>query len=64
MGRRRGKSLQDTRRRLGCLDEPERTLIVTEGSKTEPDYFRLLIQELLLACGEFRSYVNVNRFGL
>ena len=46
MGKRRGKSPQDTRRRPARLDERERALIVTEGSKTEPDYFRLLIREL------------------
>ena len=46
MGKRRGKSPQDTRRRSARRDERERALIVTEGSKTEPEYFRRLILEL------------------
>lgn len=48
MGKRRGKSPRDTRRRPAHLEVRERALIVTEGSKTEPDYFRLLIRELRL----------------
>ena len=46
MGKRRGKLLRDTRRRPALRDERERAMIVTEGSKTEPDYFRCLIREL------------------
>ena len=46
MSRRRGKSPRDTLRRPAHLEARERALIVTEGSKTEPDYFGLLIQEL------------------
>lgn len=48
MGKRRGKSSRDTRRRPARLKERERILIVTEGSKTEPNYFRNLIRELEL----------------
>ena len=43
MGKRRGKSPRDTRRRPVRRDERERVMIVTEGSKTEPDYFRRLL---------------------
>ena len=46
MGKRRGKSPRDARRRPARREERERTLIVTEGSKTEPDYFRRLIRDL------------------
>ena len=43
---RRGKALRDTRHRAARLEERERALIVTEGSKTEPVYIERLIQEL------------------
>ena len=46
MGRRLGKSPRDTQRRSAHLEERKRAMIVTEGSKTEPEYFRLLIREL------------------
>ena len=46
MGKRRGKSPRDTQRRAARLEERERAMIVTEGSKTEPEYFRRLIREL------------------
>ncbi|MCY4219774.1 MAG: RloB family protein [Gammaproteobacteria bacterium] len=46
MVRRRGKTSLDTRRRPAYRNERERVLIVTEGSKTEPTYFRSLIREL------------------
>ena len=46
MGKRRGKSPRDTRRRPARLEERERAMIVTEGSKTEPGYFNRLIREL------------------
>ena len=46
MGKRRGKSPRDTQRRPAHRDERERAMIVTEGSKTEPEYFRRLIREL------------------
>ncbi len=46
MGKRRGKSPRDTRRRPAHREERERAMIVTEGSKTEPGYFRRLIREL------------------
>ncbi len=46
MGKRRGKSPRDTRRRPARREERERAMIVTEGSKTEPGYFRRLIREL------------------
>ena len=36
------------KRRSPSLGPQERVLIVTEGSKTEPDYFNLLIKELKL----------------
>jgi len=47
---RRGKALGETRRRAARLEERERALIVTEGSKTEPrvDHFpgdQLLVQD-------------------
>ncbi len=46
---RRAKALGDTRRRAARLEELDRALIVTEGSKTEPRYFKRLIQELGLS---------------
>ena len=46
MGKRRGKSPHDTRRLPARREERERAMIVTEGSKTEPGYFRRLIREL------------------
>ena len=49
MAKRRGKSPRDTRRRPAHLEERERALIVTEGSKTEPDYFLRMIRELGLS---------------
>ena len=54
MGKRRGKSPRDTRRRPARREERERTLIVTEGSKTEPEYFHLLIQELGLTTAKVK----------
>ncbi len=48
MGKRRGKSPKDTRRRPASRKERERAMIVAEGSKTEPEYFRRLIGELRL----------------
>ncbi|KAF0115998.1 MAG: csm2 [Rhodobacteraceae bacterium] len=44
--KRRAKSSQDFKRRPAFRTVPDRILIVTEGSKTEPDYFRLLAAEL------------------
>lgn len=44
--RRQPKSGKDLKRRAAFRQERDRVLIVTEGSKTEPEYFRLLIQEL------------------
>lgn len=43
---RRPKSGRELRRRAAFRSEPDRVLIVTEGSKTEPAYFRMLINEL------------------
>ncbi len=48
MGRRHGKSPRDTLRRPKRREERDRALIVTEGSQTEPEYFRCLIGELNL----------------
>jgi len=48
MGRREGKKRGDTRRRKERFDEEKRVLIVTEGSKTEPNYFNCLIKEFRL----------------
>ena len=44
--RRQPKSGSDLKRRAAFRQEPDRVLIVTEGSKTEPDYFGSLIEEL------------------
>lgn len=44
--RRKPKSGKDLKRRSAFRKERDRVLIVTEGSKTEPDYFRRLINEL------------------
>ena len=44
--RRKPKSGRDLKRRAPFRRERDRVLIVTEGSKTEPDYFRRLIAEL------------------
>jgi hypothetical protein len=46
--RRQPKSGKDLKRRAAFRQERDRVLIVTEGSKTEPDYFRRLIEELRL----------------
>lgn len=54
MGKRRGKSLRDARRRPARLEERERAMIVTKGSKTEPAYFRRLIRELGLTTTSVR----------
>ena len=52
--KRKAKSAKDFRRRDPYRHEPDRVLIVTEGSKTEPDYFRLLISELDLATAKIK----------
>lgn len=46
LSRRQPKSGRDLKRRAAFRQERDRVLIVTEGSKTEPDYFRRLIEEL------------------
>lgn len=46
MGRRMPKRGRDLRRPKPTRTELDRILIVTEGSKTEPLYFRMLIKEL------------------
>lgn len=46
MGKRIPKGKRDLRRRPPTRIEPDRVLIITEGSKTEPAYFRMLIGEL------------------
>lgn len=43
---RRAKTAKDLRRRPASRSVPDRVLIVTEGSKTEPSYFKMLIAEL------------------
>jgi len=40
------KSKSQLKRRPPTREVPDRVLIVTEGSRTEPNYFRLLIDEL------------------
>jgi len=42
----KAKTQQDLKRRAARRDALDRVLIVTEGSKTEPDYFRRLIADL------------------
>ncbi|MCY4099426.1 MAG: RloB family protein [Rhodobacteraceae bacterium] len=54
--KRRGKLPQDTKRRKAHLEELERALIITEGSKTEPDYFNRLIKELGLTSVQIYIY--------
>ncbi|MCY4226922.1 MAG: RloB family protein [Gammaproteobacteria bacterium] len=54
MSKRCGKKPLDTRRRPACHNERERVLIVTEGSKTEPSYFRRLIRELRLTTAQVK----------
>lgn len=44
--KRRAKSAREMQRRSAFREVPDRVLIVTEGSKTEPAYFRMLIAEL------------------
>lgn len=48
MGRshRRAKTAKELRRKPASRTEPDRILIVTEGSKTEPSYFHMLTAEL------------------
>lgn len=46
MSKRTPKRGRDLRRRPATRSEPDRVLIVTEGTKTEPAYFRMLIDEL------------------
>lgn len=46
MVKRTPKRSRDLRRSRPTRSEPDRVLIVTEGTKTEPAYFRMLIQEL------------------
>lgn len=43
---RRAKTGRELQRRAAFRRESDRVLIVTEGSKTEPSYFKLLINEL------------------
>ena len=43
---RRAKTAKELRRRPATRTVPDRVLIVTEGSKTEPSYFQMLIAEL------------------
>jgi RloB-like protein len=50
----RAKSRKELKRRGAIRDVPDRVLIVTEGSKTEPDYFRRLIAELGLRTAQIR----------
>lgn len=51
---RRGKTKADLRRRSAHKTPRKRVLIVTEGSKTEPAYFRALIQKLGLTTATVR----------
>ena len=54
MGKRKGKTAKDYAREKANKNEPDRVLIVSEGSKTEPDYFRRLIAELGLTTATVR----------
>lgn len=51
---RRAKSKQDFKRRRHFRTERDKVLIVTEGTKTEPDYFRRLISELGLTTAKVK----------
>lgn len=51
---RRAKSTKELKRRPASRDVPDRVLIVTEGSRTEPDYFRMLINELGLTSAKVK----------
>lgn len=52
--KRRPKSGRDLKRRAAFRSEPDRVLIVTEGSKTEPVYFRKIIAELGLTTAKVK----------
>ncbi len=54
MAKSRSRSSRELRRQHPNLEERERVLIVTEGSKTEPEYFRRLIQELGLTTAQVK----------
>ncbi len=43
---RKSRLGSETKRSRPSRDIPDRVLIVTEGTKTEPDYFHLLVREL------------------
>jgi RloB-like protein len=51
---RRSKGKNSFRRRKPTRIERDRVLIVTEGEKTEPDYFKLLISELGLTTAKVK----------
>ncbi|WP_037316214.1 RloB family protein [Ruegeria halocynthiae] len=53
-GRRRAKGKEDFARGRAKRQERDKVLIVTEGEKTEPDYFRRLISELGLTTAKVR----------
>ena len=50
----RAKSGRELKRRGASRDVPDRVLIVTEGARTEPDYFRKLIADLGLTTAKVR----------
>ena len=53
--RKRGRlNRKDIKRNAASRDEESRVLIVTEGSKTEPNYFNRLIKELELTATSVR----------
>ena len=52
--RRRAKGADDFRRRSANKAERDKVLIVTEGEKTEPSYFRALISELNLTTAKVK----------
>lgn len=54
MGKRRGRASWEMWRQPAHLEVRERVLVITEGSKTEPDYFRRLIQELGLTTAQVK----------
>lgn len=53
-GRRRAKGKSDFTRGPAKRQERDKVLIVTEGKKTEPDYFRRLISELCLTTAKVK----------
>jgi len=51
---RRAKTANELRRKPASRPVPDRVLIVTEGSRTEPSYFELLVAELGLTTAKVK----------